>query len=639
MEASTDPARLLESIRAGRGLSGKRLVEAFNALPRVSAVRSAPEFDDSTELLPHLYELAVGGHAKVGRPSRPTRPGPRPGPTPGEQTTYHVRVHAVLAANDDGTGGAANPNAVDGPYLEQLIAATNTIYQSVGVEFSFDPATDFERVNSSLLNLDFTVPATLNFAAPETQPPLTTTEVDALAAAHANERQRVGREHRHKMVLLFCDGNMLVYDKDQSRWTIIDRTYAFSSGDAEFVALPTGKGDLQGFANLVAHETGHYFHQWHTHGWAPANEEEAAAIIKSAVEGGQFSADNGAMVFDADASQVTDTPPDAGNTLFDHIDGQQGCGVQSTVTIPVTFADGTQRDYAITPDRADVMSYFKHCLNFAMHFSPGQAAGMRRSMEEENRWHLIHPSMRLHTLGVYVTGADHSYCAVWKESEKPEVQVYDWAYGDVRAKYDELWPQGWRLKILSPYVVNDQVRYAAVWGPGTEGEIQVYDWAYSDVRAKYDELWPQGWRLKILSPYVVNDQVRYAAVWGPGTEGEIQVYDWAYSDVRAKYDELWPQGWRLKILSPYVVNDQVRYAAVWRPSTEGEIQVYDWAYSDVRAKYDELWPQGWRLKILSPYVVNDQVRYAAVWRPSTEGEIQVYDWAYEDLRALYDRMW
>ena len=96
--------------------------------------------------------------------------------------------------------------------------------------------------------------------------------------------------------------------------------------------------------------------------------------------------------------------------------------------------------------------------------------------------------------------------------------------------------------------------YTAVWQPSTEGEIQVYGWTYEDYRAKYDELWPQGWRLKLLDVYVVNGQVLYTAVWQPSsTEGEIQVYGWTYEDYRAKYDELWRQGWRLKLLDVYAV--------------------------------------------------------------------------------------
>jgi murein DD-endopeptidase MepM/ murein hydrolase activator NlpD len=149
---------------------------------------------------------------------------------------------------------------------------------------------------------------------------------------------------------------------------------------------------------------------------------------------------------------------------------------------------------------------------------------------------------------------------------------------------------------------TNPVRYTAAWQPSNEGEIQVYGWTYADYRAKYDELWPQGWRLKHLAPYIVGGGVRYTATWQPSSEGEIQVYGWTYADYRAKYDELWPQGWRLKLLASYVVDGDVRYTAVWQPSSEGEIQVYGWTYPDYRAKYDELWPQGWRLKLLSPYI-------------------------------------
>ncbi len=231
------------------------------------------------------------------------------------------------------------------------------------------------------------------------------------------------------------------------------------------------------------------------------------------------------------------------------------------------------------------------------------------------------------------------YAAVWEPSTEGEFQVYGWSYKDYREKYDEIWPNGWRLKQLCPYIVGGHVRYTAVWEPSSEGEFQVYGWTYKDYREKYDEIWEKGWRLKLLCPYVVNGDVRYTAVWKPSTEGEFQVYGWTYKDYREKYDEIWPKGWRLKLLCPYVDNGDVRYTAVWRPSTEGEFQVYGWKYADFRKKYDEIWPKGWRLKLLCPYVYNGKIRYTAVWRPNTSGEIQVYDWTYEDYRAMYDGLW
>jgi hypothetical protein len=80
--------------------------------------------------------------------------------------------------------------------------------------------------------------------------------------------------------------------------------------------------------------------------------------------------------------------------------------------------------------------------------------------------------------------------------------VYGWAYQDFRNKYDELWPQGWRLHILQSYVVGGAVRYNAVWRPGTSGEVQVYGWRYQDYRDQDDELRAQGWRLLLLDAYL-----------------------------------------------------------------------------------------------------------------------------------------
>ncbi len=236
---------------------------------------------------------------------------------------------------------------------------------------------------------------------------------------------------------------------------------------------------------------------------------------------------------------------------------------------------------------------------------PAPFCNYEYSEDQGKTWHHVIRGIPLEGQWVRqaVSNSPVRFAAVWRPSTEGEIQVYDWEYKDMRAKYDELWPKGWRLKMLKPYVVNGQVRFAAVWRPSTEDEIQVYDWAYKDVRAKYDDLWPKGWRLKILKPYVVNERVRFAAVWRPSTEGEIQVYDWEYKDMRAKYDELWPKGWRLKILEPYVVNGRTLYAAVWQPAAGGELQVYGWQYADLRAKYDGLWNHGWRLTHLSPYVI------------------------------------
>jgi murein DD-endopeptidase MepM/ murein hydrolase activator NlpD len=230
------------------------------------------------------------------------------------------------------------------------------------------------------------------------------------------------------------------------------------------------------------------------------------------------------------------------------------------------------------------------------------------------------------------------YTAAWIPNTGGEYQIYDAPYAQYRARYDELWPQGWRLYSLNIVVVNGVPLYTAVWRPGSGGEYQIYDAPYAQYRARYDELWPQGWRLKLLTRYSIGAQIRYTAVWRPGSGGEYQIYDAPYAQYRSRYDELWPQGWRLKLIDVIDINGTPRYTAAWEPSTVGEYQIYGATFTQFKARYDELWPQGWRLKFISTYN-SDGARITAVWRQTREPEIWVHSWEYADLRARYDVLW
>lgn len=230
-------------------------------------------------------------------------------------------------------------------------------------------------------------------------------------------------------------------------------------------------------------------------------------------------------------------------------------------------------------------------------------------------------------------------CSTTGYTSTDEIQVYGWKYADYRKKYDDLWPQGWRLYILQSYVVNGEVLYNAVWRRWIGDEFQVYGWTYTDYRSRYDSLFPQGWRLYILQAYVLNGQVLYNAVWRRGNLGEMQIYDTNYNSYRSQYDQLWKQNWRLQLLESYVNGSQVCYNAVWRPGDSGEFQVYGWAYPDYRKRYDDLWKQGWRLYSLQAYVSNGQTLYNAVWRPGSMPEYQVYGYKYADYRKRYDELW
>ena len=399
MQKVIKPEQLLMTLKQQKKLTGLPLLDAYRKLTKIHAIRRWPMYDDRDDLDVLLLSLSEAERQELGFDKFPDDISSLQPAPPLSLPVYDVKVKAILCANDDGSGGASEPNAVTADHIRQVLEAANLIYQPAGIQFVYDLASDFIQENNTLLNLDFTVPDGLDYNQPESSPPLSDDQIRELAQPHEDERQRVSRQYCGYMVLLFCDGNMLVYDSDLSRWVISSRSYAFSGSNLEFVALPTGQGNIQGFGNLVAHETGHYFHQWHTHrafhfadGWRLlVTVDELATLIRNAVDAGNVSVTDGLEMFDADISQVDDTPPDAGHRVFDTEYGSHGCGPEDSITIPVSFSDGSSHSYTLQPDRGNIMSYFKHCLNIPMHFSSAQIVNMRRTLETLNRQHLIKP--------------------------------------------------------------------------------------------------------------------------------------------------------------------------------------------------------------------------------------------------------
>ena len=655
---TTNLSTLARSISLKQNVSGYKLLETIQAVPRVVSVKPPQPDDDSNDLAAmvvsltpaELNEFGIQLAAQATPQPTATPSFPADAPTP----YYNVEVQVILCANDDGSGGAAGANAMTADYFTQIVAAANVIYADAGIRLVYNPSTDFEKRNSTLLNLDFTIPSNVNYWCPASVSPISDTDMTALKKPHDDARQNVGNEYRGKVVLLLCDGNMLVYDSSASRWEVIARTYAFSWADLSYVALPTGEGDVQSWANLLAHESGHYFHQWHPQAEAKLTDQEAsdpsltdygkAQILKDqiaswieyyVVQQGHSEAD-GLQVLDGDITQVNDTPPDPGPEIFSYVNGNE-CGPVSTVSVQVQFADGT-KTYTIQPDRADVMSYFKHCVNIPMHFTPDQIAGIRKSIEQENRWNLIGPAMRLKALDTHVVDDQVYYNAVWQPSTSNDVAVFGWAYSDFLPKANDMGNSGWRLTLLNSYVLNGQVLYDAVWQPGTANEPAVFGWTFADFSNECNKRYDEGMRLKLLDTYVLNDQVFYNAVWQPNTSNEPAVFGWASADFVTKANDMRNSGWCLKLLNSYVLNGQIVYDAVWQSGTSNDYAVFGWASTDFVTKANEMRSNGWGMVLLNSYVLNGQVLYNAVWHPGTS-DYWVLGYTFTDFNSEYDNKW
>ena len=212
-----------------------------------------------------------------------------------------VPVQIVRVADDDGQ----RQTHITPDQAQQWLNFANTVYASANIQFTFDPATDFSDVRSTLVN---------NM----------TGTGDANWDAERHAANQIAAGYPGKMTFLF-------------RWGpgSAPTGGGFSWWDYSFTILPgfydTGLCGGQNI-KLLAHELGHHLGLPHTFGATFNTEAEAANYL--AANG------NNPAVFDGDG--LADTPPDPG------IASQQCPGTNQIVLNGVLFA----------LPRSNIMSYY-----------------------------------------------------------------------------------------------------------------------------------------------------------------------------------------------------------------------------------------------------------------------------------------
>lgn len=286
-------------------------------------------------------------------------------PTP----IYHMRIRAVLTANNDGSKAATITPA----QIKATVDTANLMWKNAGVVFDFDPATDIVKVNNTVYNNDCTVSGTTCDKFPNSQ----ARESYALSSLRDGAPSGTGWAGGRITVFYRYGGDELTCSSGVC--TNAESNWNFSSRAGHYVVMM--RRDIN--KHILAHEFGHYFWNKHTFGTEPATVSDAAAKIRAYVAAGN-SKDNGLKVFDGDGDESTDTPPDAGTAIW----GSKRCDAATTqINIPVTFPDGTSRTYALKPDRRNLMSYFK-CDNLGYVVSQGQINRVRSAVASWNRGHL-----------------------------------------------------------------------------------------------------------------------------------------------------------------------------------------------------------------------------------------------------------
>jgi hypothetical protein len=289
-----------------------------------------------------------------------------PIPTP----IIHIRMHAIVASNDDGSEPAGA--TVEG--IVQAVQTTNAYLEQAGIVVELDPRFDFEPRRGTLINYDCVIPGGWVRGGPEPR-----CEPRPCQAA----RENLAAAYPRKMVVFFRSfNNKVTYDGVNGFWRPGRATGGFSGSNMPFVVAGPGAGD----STFLAHEIGHYLHLPHPFVRA-LDVPHAAEMIRRWVEEGGHPVADGLGVFDHDRGKVNDTPPDAAGSIFKS-SGLDPCGPVNDIPIPVRFSNGSQIVYTLSPNRHNIMSYFKGCP-FSHDFSPGQIARMRDALLNGNRRNVV----------------------------------------------------------------------------------------------------------------------------------------------------------------------------------------------------------------------------------------------------------
>ncbi len=287
-------------------------------------------------------------------------------------TKYKLRIQIIATANDDGSESA---NITASSVTTKLATVTEILAPS-NIEFLFDEANDFLKVNSTLHNREFTILEPPNVGSDKwDHEPLTESDT------HSRARTNIAKQFPGKLCIIFRKRKKFEEDSD-GNWSVVNRGGGSSSANSHFVNMSTVSNGVD-----LAHEIGHYLQLPHTFVGGIENVADAAAKIKEYIDDGNDE-DDGMTVLDGDRNVVLDTPSDCKGSIFES-EGLEPCGEEGQISIPVNLGNSI-RLYTLEPDRNLVMSYFKGCSETGdKTISSQQARRIRDGLELRIRHDLI----------------------------------------------------------------------------------------------------------------------------------------------------------------------------------------------------------------------------------------------------------
>ena len=487
---------------------------------------------------------------------------------------YDLRLTAILTANDDGSQAATpSPSAIT-----TSVNLANEVFNPHGVNFVFDQATDIYRFNDDLLNRD---------CSRRDHEVYTDANVDpannpALDVNLFNDRRNeVARRFPGRLVVFFTAGSRYRWDQGEGRWVYGPRTYSWSNHFDEFVTMASwAVGN-----DHLAHEIGHYLHLPHTFGHQPESFTAAVELIRKFVDQDHGSPDAVPSLFDGD--DIADTPSDPGPRVFTN-----PCDpAETSVHIPVVFANGSQRTYTLTPDRENIMNYWdKTCRGGRPRITNEQANKVHNALSDGNRRHLIEPAVL--------------YFGVWSTGDRSQTRALGWAMNDFAGRFNRETNANRRCVHLQAIDIGSgQIRYDGVWEQAN-GVQQTYalGWAMDHFAKRFDDELAAGRRCVHMQTIDIGGgQIRYDGVWESGGNREqSRALGWAIRDFIGRCDQEASAGKRLVHLQAIDIGSgQIRYDGVWEKANSAQQRVLGLPLAPFADHFDERTSGGFHVEIMT----------------------------------------
>ena len=543
------------------------------------------------------------------------------------ETTYHLRVHAVLTANDDGSKAAT----ITPEQVQNQIDNANDIWAGAHVVFDFDPADDIFTVNQTSLNNDCTIKYFIN--------PLQRICSKRISAT-ARDAYALNPIHDGAIVTFFRSGDSTITCADFFTCTNDAPSKAYSSRAGHFVVM--FKGD-PGNDALWAHEVGHYL--WNTHTFRSSPDcggltgAECLALAEEAIHNYVDTKGNpkstALLVFDGNTGEGDDTPPDPGRRFWSGMKGSKcatgpGSGTQS---VTVDFDDGSSQTYSIAPDRTNVMSYF-HCSALGFTSSSDQQDRVRAALEDWNRGQLIGKTPSYAALDEEWRAdwaGGHTIIMPFTSRYQEYLFLYDGADGDVKiVRLSEtpkdtppvtVWTGSFSTGYtsFSPFELDD-TPYALIYkrDSGTAKIIRIPP-EHDGVETVYTGSWTTGYTSLLPFTYRSRtDRAQYALLYKKDT-GAVKAV--RIADDGSSVATVWTGDWNHGYTSmmPFRVGSSP--AALLYKTGNGFVKTvrFNAQGQGVTTLWSDTWTTGWMQ--FAPFTRGPQARYVAV-KPAT-GEVDI----------------